>query len=185
VLGVFAMTLAGDRRDAMRSSGATDASQASNAIPAAPPLDASVATPATPAAETHLVVKTAPPGAEISLDGARLGSSPIEVHVQPGRHSLRAIHRGYTPLDDVVDLASGEVTIVRSLAAEPEVGTIDLYTRPWAYVYFHGRKIAEAPVKSLHLPLGRQQIRLVNPAAGLERTITVDVPSRHPIEVDL
>ena len=48
-----------------------------------------------------------------------------------------------------------------------------------------GRKVAEAPVKGLRLPIGRQELRLVNPPSGRRKTIMVTVPGKPTSRVDL
>ncbi len=68
---------------------------------------------------------------------------------------------------------------------KPRTGTIDLFVKPWANVYFHGRKIAEAPRRNLRLPIGRHKLELVNPVTGQRTVIRVEVPSRAPIRVTL
>jgi serine/threonine-protein kinase len=69
--------------------------------------------------------------------------------------------------------------------AAPRYGSIDLFVEPWADVYFRGRKIGEAPIKGLRLPLGHHKLVLLNPIQHRQATLYVDVPSPHPVHVQL
>jgi serine/threonine-protein kinase len=64
-------------------------------------------------------------------------------------------------------------------------GTIDLLVEPWANVYLGTRRIGEAPVRGLRLPVGRHRLRLVNPVLGRDTSIDVEVPSAKPYVVRL
>jgi len=66
----------------------------------------------------------------------------------------------------------------------PRYGALDLYTIPWSNVYVAGRKVGEAPLTGLRLPVGRHRIRLENPAARLHKEVTVEVPGRYTIRLD-
>jgi serine/threonine-protein kinase len=68
---------------------------------------------------------------------------------------------------------------------ELRYGRIDLFVQPWANVYFHDRKIADAPVQGLRLPVGHQRLTLVNPVLHRQRTVEIDVPSAHPYRFSL
>jgi serine/threonine-protein kinase len=78
------------------------------------------------------------------------------------------------------------------VAAKPPVvrrelryGKIDLFVQPWANVYFHERKIADAPVQGLRLPLGHHRLTLVNPVQHRQLIVEIDVPSAHPYRFSL
>ena len=76
-------------------------------------------------------------------------------------------------------LAAGEAVVVeRTLEAEVRYGKLNLQVDPWAYVYFEGKQVAEAPIAGLKLPVGKQKLRLVNPAIHAEKTVVVDVPAK-------
>lgn len=54
---------------------------------------------ATPAADTQLSVLTEPPGADVLVDGVRLGTSPAALQIRPGAHRVEAKKSGYFPAD--------------------------------------------------------------------------------------
>jgi len=64
-------------------------------------------------------------------------------------------------------------------------GEIQLHVEPWAYVYFRGKKVGEAPLRGLRLPRGRHRLTLVNPVLKRRKQIWVTVPSARPYRVRL
>lgn len=61
------------------------------------------------AAEAELSVTTRPDGAEVFLDGTRVGTSPLSLRaLQPGTHSLRLAHPQCFPHSEEIALKAGE-----------------------------------------------------------------------------
>ena len=54
-------------------------------------------------------------------------------------------------------------------------GKLTLKTSPWTTVYLGKQKLGDTPLLALPLPAGRQVLRLVNPEAGLDSTVEVDI----------
>lgn len=133
-------------------------------------------------AHAALRVATDPPGAEVALDGKPLGASPLSLADLPAdgaAHTLRLSHAGFRDLEVALELSDGASLLVeRTLEPEVRMGTINLQVDPWAYVYFNGKRIAEAPKAGIVLPVGKQKLRLVNPALHVEKNVVVDVPAR-------
>ena len=69
---------------------------------------------------------------------------------------------------------------VRAVDRAPRFGTIDIQALPWAHVYVAGKRRGTTPLKGLRLPVGQHQVTLVNPEAGIRRTVTVRVPHAEP-----
>lgn len=69
-----------------------------------------------------LTVRSTPPGAEVSLDGARLGSTPlVQKVVKPGSYELRLRADGFMNDLSRVDLRAGQDTVIaRTLVAVPK-----------------------------------------------------------------
>jgi tRNA A-37 threonylcarbamoyl transferase component Bud32 len=134
------------------------------------------------AARASLRVVTTPPAAEVTLDGKPIGPSPLEVGdllVDGAPHSLHLAKEGFRGLDVPLALEAGASLVVeRSLEPEVRFGKINLQVDPWAYVYFEGKQVAEAPIAGLRLPVGKQKLRLVNPAIHAEKNVVVDVPAK-------
>jgi hypothetical protein len=144
------------------------------------------------ALSTRLVVRSEPPGAEVALDGRTIGRTPISNQAVPAdgaTHQLRLRRHGFADATEAVQLVDGrDVVLDRTLtkvAPAPRFGTIDLHVDPWALVYLDGRKIGEAPVRGLSLPLGRHRLKLVNPVQHRQMTLAVEVPAKHAYRVKL
>jgi tRNA A-37 threonylcarbamoyl transferase component Bud32 len=141
----------------------------------------------TPAA--RLVVTTEPAGAEVAVDGRTVGRTPlgnVTLAADGRRHELRLRRHGFVDLTEEIDLVDRrDVVVERKLAATPRFGTIDLHVDPWAVIYLEGRKIGEAPVKGLSLPVGHHVLKLVNPVRHKHVLLAVDVPAKHPYRVRL
>jgi hypothetical protein len=133
-------------------------------------------------APAQLHVLTEPPGALVTVAGRLLGETPLtRSDLAPGKAVTIGLARaGYTPLSLKLDLVAGQrVELSRELKALPKLGAISLYIEGgWAEVYFRGAKIGRAPLKELRLPVGHQQLRLVNPPSGKTWTLEVDVDEK-------
>ncbi len=139
-------------------------------------------------AVARLDIRTTPPGAEAFLDGNPLGVTPLEKDVLAagGTHNLLLRKRTFADLTVPVELTDGaEIDIDRELEPAVRYGTISVRVDPWAFVYFEGRKVAEAPIKELKLPYGRHRLRLWNPELKKEKWITVDIPSQKLAQASL
>jgi hypothetical protein len=80
---------------------------------AAPPrLEA----PAT-ASQANLVIDSAPPAADIEIDGAFVGNTPSTVSVAPGSHQIVVKKKGFADWTKTLNVTSGNV----HLSAELEV----------------------------------------------------------------
>jgi hypothetical protein len=80
-----------------------------------------------------LSVTVAPTGAELTLDGAPLGTSPLPdaAFVDPGQHTLEAHADGYVPATVSFDVAAGAALPVR-LALVPKGATVPTTPPPRA-----------------------------------------------------
>ena len=138
---------------------------------------------------SRLVVTTDPPGAEVAVDGRTVGRTPlgnVTLAADGRKHALHLRRHGYADVTEEIELGDGQDVVVdRKLAATPRFGTIDLHVDPWALIYLDGRKIGEAPVKGLSLPLGHHVLKLVNPVRHKHVLLAVDVPAKHAYRVKL
>ena len=67
-------------------------------------------------------IKTRPPGASITMDGRRIGVSPVTVRIQPGVHKVRLQLEGYTELEETINLSDTDDALrfsLRPLEAVP------------------------------------------------------------------
>lgn len=78
-----------------------------------------------PADPTRLRIESLPGGAEVLLDKARLGTTPLEVSVDPGEHQLSLNKAGFNSLRQSVNCPTGRVTALSlRLAYQPATLTV-------------------------------------------------------------
>jgi serine/threonine protein kinase len=64
------------------------------------------------ATKAILTITSAPPFAEVIVDGRFLGTTPVkEKELPPGKHKITVTHRSFPPLDTVVHLKAGDATL--------------------------------------------------------------------------
>jgi hypothetical protein len=62
--------------------------------------------------KTLLTITSAPPFAEVIIDGRFMGTTPVkDKEVPPGRHKLTVSHRSFPPFDTVINLERGEKSL--------------------------------------------------------------------------
>ncbi|HXX30534.1 MAG TPA: PEGA domain-containing protein [Myxococcaceae bacterium] len=78
-----------------------------------------------------LVVETAVPGADVTLDGEPWGKTPVTRTLVPGKHEIRVEAKGFYPVERLVSVEPGQTTrdIVR-LVAVPGMGAAALALPP-------------------------------------------------------
>jgi tRNA A-37 threonylcarbamoyl transferase component Bud32 len=125
----------------------------------------------------RLEVTTEPDGAVVRLGAERIGVTPLVAdELPPGRATLTIERDGFKPEVVEVVLAEGAPQrIVRKLRSAIVNGKVSINVKDsWADVRLGGRTLGRAP-GTFTLPVGRHALRLVNPATGKQRTVTVDV----------
>jgi hypothetical protein len=154
---------------------------------------------APPPAVAELTIESKPAGARVLLDDREQATpTPATIvidHPRADEHHRLELrlpgYRSWTAAD--VTLQPGahshyraELVVERKPASPaPRFGTIDLHVDPWAVVYLDGKKVGEAPVKGLTLPLGHHRLKLVNPVRHKQMMLAVDVPGKQPYRVRL
>ena len=128
----------------------------------------------------RLVVETEPPGAEVILDGQRLGPAPISRMVRANRTAQLEVTRGgYKLLREEVLLGAGpEKKLVFTLEAlghqssrQPSgPATVSLDCDPPASIWEGKTYLGQTPFRGQLSP-GRHRLTLVNRDLGFERTV--------------
>lgn len=135
-------------------------------------------------ASATLHVETTPSGAQVSFNGKLLGETPMTRENLDAKSGELVITRaGYEPVRTKISLELGKTTDVkRELKELAKMGTIMIEltgSTQWAEVYFKGKSLGRnktmTGVQALHVPVGKQQLKLVNPKNNKSKTITVDV----------
>jgi len=63
----------------------------------------------------RLTVKSNPDGADITVDGKFVGSTPSTVEIKPGDHSVRVEFSGYVPWERRLSMSSGDQTSLNAI----------------------------------------------------------------------
>ncbi len=127
--------------------------------------------PPPPPAAATLDVRSDPSGAQVYLDGAYLGLTPLVAGTQPGRHRLEVKKAGYRPYRARVRLGAGErVRVFARLVPEVQNGRISVRSEPQgASVYLDGAYRGRTPI-TLEVAPGRYDLRLALPGYRDYRT---------------
>ena len=135
-------------------------------------------------ASASLHVETTPSGAQVSFNGKLLGETPLtRENLDAKTGELVITKPGYESVRTKISLELGKTTdFKRDLKELAKMGTLMIEltgnTR-WAEVYFKGKSLGRnttmSGIQALHVPVGKQQLKLVNPKNNKSKTITVDV----------
>ncbi|MEW5739847.1 MAG: serine/threonine-protein kinase [Myxococcota bacterium] len=150
-----------------------------------------------PSVSATLTVEATPAEATIRIDGQPQGQGPYSL--APGEHLLETGAAGYVTDTRKVTLHDGErVSLIIKLEHTPQAavdppspmgatkrpdktpkaaakGTLKIDTVPWTTVYVGGKKLGDTPILNAKLPAGKHVLRLVNPEAGVEQSIEVEI----------
>jgi hypothetical protein len=87
----------------------------------APPAPAQAQVPATPAApvQASLVIDSTPPGADIEIDSAFVGSTPSTVTVALGSHRIAVKKKGFTDWTKTLNVTGGTIHLNAELEQAP------------------------------------------------------------------
>lgn len=124
-------------------------------------------------------ITTLPPAANVWIDGAYVGQTPLYVdELDPGRHTLLVSRTAWRPLSGEVSIEVGRVstvsfvltrspTALRPRAGATAMGKLNIRGGPsGAIVFVDGAKIGKLPMGPFKLPSGHHILELVTPPAG-------------------
>ncbi|HOC17507.1 MAG: PEGA domain-containing protein [Kiritimatiellae bacterium] len=156
-----------------------DAGAPADTLDSTPPVAAEPPAPTT----GSLAVRTEPAGAIVTVDGKRLGASPVIVpSIGPGEHAVVIQHAGGT-YRHAARVAAGEtVSLVVPLpaAAEPAAapaaeGSIQVRAPFELRVTKEGRLLGTSEMDRIPLDAGTHTVQLTNEAVGYQASRTVRV----------
>ncbi|MGD9597171.1 MAG: SUMF1/EgtB/PvdO family nonheme iron enzyme [Steroidobacteraceae bacterium] len=135
------------------------------------------------APDARLVVRSAPSGADVSVDGVYRGRTPLDIAMAPGgRHDVLVARTGYTPWSRSFGAASGERTVLEA-QLEPVYVALTVTGEPAdAEVLIDGESKGRTPL-SLEVLAGEHAIEVrkapltpyatkVTLAPGLARSVS-------------
>ncbi len=145
------------------------------------PSTAAAATPPATAEEASatLTVRTAPPGASVTLDGTPLtgATNATYKNLKPGSHTLHLTLDGYPDQERVVRLKPGATVTQRvEFAAKPvKLGYMAFKGDATMTATIDSKPVPAADLKApVPVPVGTHEIRLVSPGATpLTRSVTL------------
>lgn len=142
------------------------------------------AEPADPASTTwYAVLRSEPSGATAIVDDEEVGTTPLAVKIEAGRHRLRLKKEGYEDLERLID--EGVLQPRKPFALRQNPGTLMVKTDPSGASVFHGRQLlGTTPLLITTLPKGDHPITLkehgyetheavfeVSEVQGVEKTV--------------
>lgn len=86
---------------------------------AAPPAPVVSDSPAPAAAQASLIVESTPPGADIEIDGAFVGSTPSTIAVAPGSHQIAIKKKGFADWTKSLSVTGGSIHLNAELEQAP------------------------------------------------------------------
>jgi len=135
-------------------------------------------TPAIPVASTGLLeVASDPSGAQVSVDGASKGRTPLRLaDVKAGEHTI-AITNGTSTVNRKVSVTAGNTAAVfASLVPTDAAAGWVAFKSPVDLQIFEAKKlVGSTEADRLMLPAGKHELELVNTELEFRRTMTVQV----------
>jgi hypothetical protein len=117
-------------------------------VPAVPP----------PVMEGYLRIVSEPVGAEVMVDGHRIGATPFDGAVPVGEHEVTVRLTGYRPVTEAVRVEEG-LEVARTVRLEVAPATLRLASEPaGARVSLDGERVGETPVALAEVAPGTHQI---------------------------
>lgn len=140
------------------------------------------------AATAELVVSSHPPGADVLLDGRRMGTTPLFLRgVTPGSRQIKLVMESHETFEIEIDARVGEAKTVHGELTR-QTGTLAVLVRPWGSIYVDGvMHIQSTDVKYVtRLPAGEYTVRAVHPDLGAaERTVQIKANASMEIVFEL
>ena len=163
--------------------------------------------PKTKPATTARLHISAPPGAQVMVDGKPRGGSPLTLEALPaGKVRVQITLQGHRPYDQQVALEPGATLIlqpeltpltplpvpgkkkkVRRRTAPAGHGTLSVNTDPWSVVQVDGVKVGNTPLVGHRLAAGKHTVRMVNPGTKLskQQVVIIKKDKHHKLSLSL
>jgi hypothetical protein len=134
-----------------------------------------------------VVIRTDPAGANIDIDGNRVGVSPYEgENLSPGTHKVRVEKEGYEVWEGqvVVEAGRAKETFAK---LELKVGELEVRSEPTGVkVLLDGKEVGETPLVLRGTSPGRHRIRIAKEGYDThEESVDVKVKERTKVDVSL
>jgi len=133
-----------------------------------------------------LPVRTEPPGAQVAVDGEKVGgATPLDLSLDPGgAHVVAVSLDGYASREVRVEMGETPAAIDLVLEKVAPDGVVAVVSAYPIDVLWRGRALARGEVSPrISLPGGRQVLTLVSANLFLRADVTVQVPPRGETEI--
>lgn len=126
---------------------------------------------ATPRIGTAVIAST-PAGAEVYVDGARAGTTPLRLDIEAGRHDVELRFRGQRRTEQVTIERGAETPVAWAMR---RVGTIQIASTPaGARVTIDGHERGVTPLELNDLPEGAHVVQFESEEGSVTRRVDVD-----------
>lgn len=145
---------------------------------------------------TELVIQSEPAGADVFIDGARWGVTPVAIRgaLAPGEHTLSLRHTKFEDVNETIVLQSNFLKNVRKIL-RPATGTLHITSSPKkAEIVVDGIRRGIAPLTLRHVPVGKEIVvqakfnahdtlsRTLEIEKGEDRDVAIELPEQKPVE---
>ena len=121
------------------------------------------------------VIESNPRGAEVFVDGASKGLTPLTIALSPGKHALELRRRGMPPRQFTLDVGPGEQLKQQiDLSNARAMGTLVVTTNPnGAKVLVDGKERGVTPLTLSDLSAGAHAVTLDSTEGTIRRTVQI------------
>lgn len=138
--------------------------------------------PPTPKVDTAekvvLSLSSTPPGADIWIEGKKVGQTPMDYGATSGtRYGIEYRLDGYETVRFSATPEPGSKAVYARTLKQENTGSGKVSVNVkggWGDVYIDGKKVGTTPLQTV-VTAGSHQVRVVNKEAGLDRTETIEV----------
>jgi len=125
----------------------------------------------------HLTIDTRPASAEVLIDGARRGVTPLTLALTPGAHTITIRNESDRRVVPLTIAAGADVTQyfeMKAAVPAPVAGRVSVVTDPpGARVAVDGRPRGMSPITVADLTAEDHKVTVTSDAGSVERTVTV------------
>ena len=123
-----------------------------------------------------LDIDATPVSATVSLNGRRVGRTPLQVSREPGQYRVTVTADGYAPFNQTITLQSG-ATLPISAMLEQQTAQLRVLVMPFGAIELNGTLVRgeESGWHEEMLPMGTHTLRVTHPGYGVwEKEIDLD-----------
>ena len=130
-----------------------------------------------------LVVESNPSGAEIVIDGAAKGVTPMTIELAPGSHKLELRRRG-NAREFTIDITAGQqLTQQIDLTALKPMGTLVVNSNPaGSKVLLDGRERGVTPLTLTDVAAGAHVVTIESSNGSIKRNVTVEAGGKVTVD---